>query len=76
VTEADTRLKVIDPILGTVLGWPLQDISTEPSTDTGYIDYACFTEDRTRLNIGVYLTNGVSGGQLVRLGGPGTGRRR
>lgn len=38
-TEADTRLHVIDRMLIEVLGWPREFISTEPPTESGYIDY-------------------------------------
>ncbi len=39
VTEQDTRLKVIDPILTRVLGWPLAEISTEEQAGSGFVDY-------------------------------------
>jgi GTPase SAR1 family protein len=38
-SEADTRLKVIDPILIEVLGWPMQEISTEEGAGSGFLDY-------------------------------------
>lgn len=38
-TEADTRLKLIDPLFSDVLGWPLDSISCEPPTTSGFIDY-------------------------------------
>ena len=39
ITEQDTRLKVIDPILTKVLGWPLAEISTEEQAGSGFVDY-------------------------------------
>lgn len=38
-TEADVRLKVIDTVLTTVLGWNKADIQTEERAGNGYLDY-------------------------------------
>lgn len=38
-SETDTRFKVIDRILTEVLGYDFSDITTEPYSGTGYIDY-------------------------------------
>jgi hypothetical protein len=38
-SEADTRLKLIDPILMEVLGWQKSDIATEEQAGKGFLDY-------------------------------------
>lgn len=38
-SEQDTRLKIINRILIEVLGYTLENISTEPNSGTGFIDY-------------------------------------
>ena len=48
-TEADTRLKVINPILTDILGWSLADIFTEESAGTGFVDY--------KLTVNGYVTS-------------------
>lgn len=48
-TEADTRLKVIDRVLDEVLRWPLRETLAEPETASGFIDYSCTVEGRSRL---------------------------
>jgi predicted type IV restriction endonuclease len=48
-TEADTRLKVIDRMLLGVLLWPYDQVQTEPATPSGFADYACRVQNRTRL---------------------------
>ena len=48
-TEADTRLKVINRILEEVLLWPLRETLTEPETASGFIDYSCSVDGRSRL---------------------------
>jgi hypothetical protein len=37
--ESDTRLKVLDRFLFEILEWKREAVFTEPSTDSGYIDY-------------------------------------
>lgn len=39
-SEQDSRIKIIDRILIEVLGWPFENIMTEPKAGKGYIDYA------------------------------------
>lgn len=39
VSEADTRAKIIDKVLTTVLGWPEQAIQRERHIHEGYLDY-------------------------------------
>lgn len=41
--ESDTRLKVLDRILFEVLNWKHEAVYTEPSTDSGFIDYLLTT---------------------------------
>lgn len=48
-TEQDTRLKVIDRILVDVLGWPFEEIFTEPKSGNGYIDYKLTVNGFARL---------------------------
>ncbi|MFF7172276.1 AAA family ATPase [Streptomyces pseudovenezuelae] len=48
-TEADTRLKVIDRIITEVLLWPYKEILTEPPVSTGFVDYSCTVNERSRL---------------------------
>jgi GTPase SAR1 family protein len=48
-TEADTRLKVIDRVLQDVLLWPLANIFAEPATLSGFVDYSCTMDGRSRL---------------------------
>ena len=40
VTEADTRVNLIDKILTTVLFWPESEISRETHAENGYLDYS------------------------------------
>jgi energy-coupling factor transporter ATP-binding protein EcfA2 len=49
ITEADTRMKVIDRILTEVLLWPHPEIRLEEPTDTGYADYVCRIKGKARL---------------------------
>ncbi|MGH9551644.1 MAG: hypothetical protein ACRD3W_19825, partial [Terriglobales bacterium] len=49
VTEADTRLKVIDPILLNVLGYPKSEISTEDYAGGDFIDYKLSVNGLARL---------------------------
>jgi hypothetical protein len=37
--ESDTRLKILDRFLFEILEWKREAVFTEPSTDSGYIDY-------------------------------------
>lgn len=40
ITEADTRINLIDKILNQVLFWPAPQIRREPRADNGYLDYS------------------------------------
>lgn len=46
VSEADTRVKIIDRILTEVLQWPEDSISREDHVESGYIDYALRVQGR------------------------------
>ena len=39
ISQADTRAKLIDPILKDVLGWSENDITKEEHVKSGFIDY-------------------------------------
>src|SRR5689334_11767023 len=39
ITEADTRINLIDKILKEVLFWPDIEISRESKSENGYLDY-------------------------------------
>ena len=49
VTEADTRLKVIDRVLADALGWPLASTQVEERAGEGYIDYCLNVSGASRL---------------------------
>ena len=50
ISEEDTRLKVLNPVLTKVLGWPMQEISTEErSGKSGFIDYKLTVDGLARL---------------------------
>lgn len=51
VTEADTRVKVIDRIVKEVLDWPEQAIRREDNIKRGYIDYILSSPNRNLLLI-------------------------
>ena len=48
-TEADVRMKLIDPIFTGILGWPMEEIHLENSGDSGRIDYRLTIKQRSRL---------------------------
>lgn len=48
-TEADTRMKVINRVLAEVLGWPLNELSLEEPTQSGFADYVCRVQGKARL---------------------------
>ena len=61
-SEEDTRLKVMNPALTEVLGWPMEEISTEVQAGSGYIDYKLTVGRLARLVVeakrdGLYITN-------------------
>src|SRR5712671_1835180 len=47
VSEADTRVKVIDRILKEVCLWPEADITREEHVERGYIDYCLQLNNKT-----------------------------
>ncbi len=76
VSETDTRLKVVDRVLIEVLGWPRNEISTEPPAGSGYIDYkltvgglARFILEAKRDERALGLENRASG-RAYKLDGP------
>jgi hypothetical protein len=76
LSESDTRLKVIDPILQDVLGWPKADTLTSDRAGTGYTDYTLRINQCSRVileakkdSISFDLTNRQSG-QAYKLNGP------
>ncbi len=48
-SEADVRMKLIDPIFVDILGWPMGDIHLEESDAAGAIDYRFTNQNRSRL---------------------------
>lgn len=46
VSEADTRVKVIDRVLREVCGWPEAALSREDHVERGYIDYSFSLQER------------------------------
>lgn len=48
-TEQDVRLKVIDPILQSVLGWPPAEMFAEEHARGGFVDYKLCVDARARL---------------------------
>jgi len=48
-SEADVRMKLIDPIFVDILGWPMADIHLEESDAAGSIDYRFTRGDLSRL---------------------------
>ncbi|TXJ22294.1 MAG: hypothetical protein E6Q24_21245 [Chitinophagaceae bacterium] len=52
LSEQDTRLKIVDRIVSDVLGYNLlQDVSTEPASGSGFIDYLIKIKETGRLVI-------------------------
>jgi hypothetical protein len=39
-TEQDARFQIINRVITEVLGWPIEDVETEPHTKAGYVDYS------------------------------------
>ncbi|MGE3440771.1 MAG: AAA family ATPase [Blastocatellales bacterium] len=50
-TESDVRLKVIDDVLQSVLGWGKEDIQTEERAGTKYLDYKLSSQEVARVVI-------------------------
>jgi GTPase SAR1 family protein len=76
ITEADTRLKVINRILIDVLGWPMGDILTEEKAGSGFLDYKLSINGMARLIVeakkdgNTFEINGKSDGRAFKLNGP------
>lgn len=75
-TEQDVRLKVVDPVLCAVLGWPMGEIHTEQNALGGFVDYKLCVDSRARLIVEAKRDSraiGVEGrraGQAFKLSGP------
>jgi cold shock CspA family protein len=48
-SEADVRMKVIDPLFSDILGWPKQDIKLECKAGPSFVDYCCTVKTLNRL---------------------------
>jgi hypothetical protein len=76
ITESDTRFKLIDPMLTTVLGWPKTEILTEEKVGEGRLDYllsdaegrACAVVEAKQRDIALVTED--KRGQLYRIDGP------
>ena len=51
VSEADTRVKLIDRVLVQVLEWPEAAITRESHVDRGYIDYSLQLQTRRHIAV-------------------------
>lgn len=76
ITEADTRLKLINDILVDVLGWKKESISAEDHTESGYIDYLLssggrnlFLVEAKRLSFDILSTK-IPEYRFYKVGGP------
>lgn len=76
ITEADIRMKIIDPMLTNVLGWPQSNISLETHAGEGFIDYRLTIDGLNRLVVEAKRESrdlGVSAdrnGHFYKLNGP------
>jgi hypothetical protein len=76
LSEADVRMKLIDPIFVRVLGWPVSSVFLESSAGPGFIDYRCEIDGLNRLVIEAKRTGrdlGISPertGRAFKLNGP------
>jgi predicted type IV restriction endonuclease len=75
-TEADVRMKLIDPVFTTILGWPMETIHLENSDDAGRLDYRFAIDNFSRLiveakragrDLGI---NASHAGRYFKLSGP------
>ena len=75
-TEQDARFQLIDRFLVEVLGWNHEEISTEPHTEAGYVDYLLKHGSQNRLvieakKIGTNLINTKNGKMTAyKINGP------
>jgi len=60
LNESDTRLKILDRYLLDILGWRHESIFTEPSTESGFIDYLLTIGE----NVGCMVIEAKRGGLL------------
>ena len=75
VSEADTRVKLIDRVLVQVLGWPEEAITREEHVDSGFIDYSLVVQSRRYVAVeakkeGVAFTFPETSSKTLKLSGP------
>jgi predicted type IV restriction endonuclease len=51
VSEADTRVKLIDRILTEICGWPEEALAREEHVESGFIDYSLTVQGRRYLAV-------------------------
>ncbi len=75
-TEQDARFQIINRLLTEVLGWPFEDIKTEPHTASGYTDYLLSALEQRRFvieakRLGPLLIDSMAPGMRnYKVGGP------
>ncbi len=75
-SESDVRMKVLDSLLTDVLGWTKQQIATEETAGTGFLDYKISIESRARLIVEAKKdardleVNAKHSGKFYKLNGP------
>jgi hypothetical protein len=75
VSEADTRAKLIDKVLTTVLGWPESALSREEQVESGRIDYSLTFRNRRYIAVeakkeGIAFTFPTTSSKTLKLSGP------
>lgn len=50
-SEQDARFQIINRVITEVLGWPMEDVETEPHTKAGYVDYVLKAGGQSKLVI-------------------------
>jgi hypothetical protein len=50
-TEQDARFRITNRVITSVLGWPWEDVETEPPTASGFIDYLLKSAGQAKLVI-------------------------
>jgi hypothetical protein len=74
VSEADTRVKLIDRILVQVCGWPEDAITREEHVDSGFVDYVLTVQKRRYVSVeakreGVAFTFPETSSRTLKLSG-------
>lgn len=75
VSEADTRVKLIDRVLVQVLGWPEEVITREEHVESGFIDYSLVVQTRRYVAVeakkgGVAFAFPETSSKTLKLSGP------